>query len=316
MSVTGKHARPRIRWTAAIAAILTALTGIVFANYHTTPLVHAAADACTRANPDPTLTSVPLTTCYVALGDSYSSGEGNPPFVPNDPCDLSQHDAWPELLTSDHTSLVLEQDLACADATTSALTSGYRGQRPQLQAMSRLTPPPTLITVTMGGNNLGFPYVLTACYVGSCTAALDAVEVALSSGFGTRMTAVYKEIKAFAPKATILVVGYPQILPSNPLTALQHCPWLDRDPEAVPLMNIVSSQLNSILARAAAAAGVGYVSTLNALQGHELCTADSWINSIGLFSGRIASQGHPNQFGQAAIARTVSNYIVNNTVGL
>jgi len=316
VSVTGKHARQRMRWTAVIVAIVTALTGIVFANYYTTPLVHAAPDSCTRANPDPTLTSAPLTTCYVALGDSYSSGEGNPPFVPNDKCDLSQHDAWPELLTSDHTSLVLEQDLACAGATTSALTSSYNGQLPQLQAMRRLTPPPTLITITMGGNNLGFPDVLTACYFGQCTYALGAVEVALATGFGTRMTAVYKEIKAAAPKATILVVGYPQILTSNPLTALLNCPWLGRDPQAVPLMSAVSIQLDSILARAAAAAGVDYVSTLHALQGHEMCTADSWVNPIGLFGGRVASQGHPNQFGQAAIAQTVSDYIVNNLISL
>ena len=38
---------------------------------------------------------------YVALGDSYSSGEGNPPFKqPNTGCDRSVNKAWPELVAS------------------------------------------------------------------------------------------------------------------------------------------------------------------------------------------------------------------------
>ena len=63
-------------------------------------------------------------------------------------------------------------------------------------------------------------------------------------------------------------------------------------------MHLVGEQLNSVLARAAAAAGVSYVSTLNVLKGHELCTANSWVNSIAQVP-RLAQSGHPNAQGQA-----------------
>ena len=44
----------------------------------------------------------------------------------------------------------------------------------------------------------------------------------------------------------------------------------------------VASQLNAVLASAAAAAGVDYVSTLNAFKGHELCTGQSDLNPVGI----------------------------------
>lgn len=245
---------------------------------------------------------------YVALGDSYSSGEGNPPFIqPNTGCDRSVSHAWPELVASMF-QVKLEALLACSGATTAALNNSYEGQEPQLKALRGLSGP-TLVTVTMGGNDLGFVDVLTNCYIGLCAPRLAGVEGTLAAGFGAHMTAVYKEIKAAAPNAHILVVGYPQIVPSNALTALGHCPWF-KDPGEVLLMRAVTSQINSVLARAAAAAGVSYVSTLNALQGHELCTTDSWVNSVGPFGG--SGRGHPTAQGQAMIAAAVEDYVVTN----
>jgi hypothetical protein len=38
------------------------------------------------------------------------------------------------------------------------------------------------------------------------------------------MTAAFKEIKAAAPGAHVLVAGYPQTVPRNAITALRHCP--------------------------------------------------------------------------------------------
>ena len=246
------------------------------------------------------------TASYIALGDSYSSGEGNSPFMqPNTGCDRSVSKAWPELVAN-----MFQVDvglLACSGATTAALNKSYKDQVPQLKALKSLSTP-TFITVTMGGNDLEFPYVLGSCFVGfsgNCVSALAGVQGTLAGGFGKHMTAVYKEIKAAAPGAHILVVGYPQIVPSNPVNAILHCPTTSI--ANVLLMRAVGSQLNSVLSRAAAAAGVSYVSTLNVLKGHELCTAHAWVNSIGL-SG--SGRGHPNAQGQAMIAAAVEDYVV------
>ena len=73
-------------------------------------------------------------------------------------------------------------------------------------------------------------------------------------------------------------------------------------------MHSVAKQINSVLARAASAAGVSYVSTLNVLKGHELCTGQSWVNSVGPSGGN--GRGHPSAQGQAMIAAAVEDYVV------
>ena len=242
---------------------------------------------------------------YVALGDSYSSGEGNKPFMqPNTGCDRSVSKAWPELVAS---MFGVKLDLlACSGATTAALTHTFDSQKPQLAALGSSTP--KLVTVTMAGDDLGFSYVIASCFsqiiTANCTAALAGLEGSLAGGFGKHMTAVYKEIKAAAPGAHILVVGYPQLIPANPVRAFLHCPELG-GPGVVELMHLVDEQLNSVLTRAAAAAGVDYVSTLNVLKGHELCTGDSWVNSIW----PSKQSGHPNAQGQAMMAGAVEDYV-------
>jgi lysophospholipase L1-like esterase len=246
---------------------------------------------------------------YVALGDSYSSGEGNPPFIqPDTGCDRSVSAAWPELVAGMF-GVNLEALLACSGATTSALYQGYKQQLPQLQALAKVGVPPNLVTVTMGGDDLGFSLDFGACFVGiegGCAAALGRVEIDLADGFGQRMTTDFKRIKASAPTANVVVVGYPQIISGNPISLLRHCPLVGVENEG--LIRAVGKQLDSILGRAAAAAGVGYVSTLNALKGHELCTAQPWINSA--YSGPTSGRGHPNAHGQALIAGAVEDYVV------
>jgi lysophospholipase L1-like esterase len=245
-------------------------------------------------------------TDYVALGDSFSSGEGNPPFIElSSGCDRSASAAWPELVAS---MFGIKLDLmACSGAKTSALYQTFKGQKPQLKALSSLTP--KLVTVTMGGDDLDFPYDIAGCFLDlgdSCPVAVAWIEANLAHGFGQRMTAAYKKIKAAAHGANVLVVGYPQLISGNPITVLRHC--LTVTPQDVLLMRAVAKQLNSVLARAAAAAGVSYVSTLNALEGHELCTAHPWINSV--YSGRFDSRGHPTAQGQALMAAAVEDYVV------
>ena len=126
------------------------------------------------------------------------------------------------------------------------------------------------------------------------------------------MTAVYREIKAADPNATIVVVGYPDLLPGNPATALYHCAWL-KDPAAVLEFRKVAGLVDSTLKNAALAAGVQYVSSLSALQGHELCTADAWVHRIGLTGG--TDRGHPTASGEAAMARVVRTYMLAHNIG-
>jgi lysophospholipase L1-like esterase len=245
---------------------------------------------------------------YVALGDSYSSGEANPPFVKAEgECDLSKAHAWPELLAAEHPAhLALARDLACSGAYTSALTSEYLGQQPQLKAMAGLHP--NLVTITIGGNNIGFANVLADCWLGSNCAADGTIRTASRkiARLGKSIENVYAEIRKSVPRSTsVLVVGYPQLFPSGRGRTGLRCPWLAKDEQTG--LNQLARQLNSVLTAAARTAGLSYVSTLNALSGHELCSAHPWVRALEL--NNVEYSGHPLLKGQLAIAAIVGRAI-------
>ena len=93
-------------------------------------------------------------------------------------------------------------------------------------------------------------------------------------GLQRRLTAVYTELKNELGGARVIVVGYPRIFPT---VKAHNCAWLS-DSERKDL-NTVSGEIDQMIKDAASAAGVGFVSVLGVLAGHELCTADSWGES-------------------------------------
>ena len=71
-----------------------------------------------------------------------------------------------------------------------------------------------MVTLTIGGNDLGFADVLTLCYVGGCASYLS------SRGFtdelnalGDALTEVFEAVKSAAPHAAVFVLGYPYLTP-------------------------------------------------------------------------------------------------------
>lgn len=253
----------------------------------------------------------PASRSLVALGDSYSSGEGNRPFLSNAPgCNRSATMAWPQLVAA-QLKLRMAGNLACSGATTKALTAPFKNQSPQLDEL-KSKDAATFVTTTLGGNDLGFADVLFSCVLaprgcvknGRLAEArrdLITVENALVRSYG--------RIKQAAPTSRVVAVGYPNIMNRNVRNARLHCRWLgwDEGRELSRLANLV----DAMTARAAARAGVAYVSTRDVLAGHELCTGKAWVISLkprASTQDRSAS-GHPNAAGQTAIARSVATSI-------
>jgi lysophospholipase L1-like esterase len=146
--------------TGAVAALALALILGLFA-------VHAA----TRQSPARTL--------YIALGDSYAAGDGIPTqFNVASGCGRSSH-SYP-VLVAGHLGLNASQyrDVSCSSAKIADLTApqstGSATDPPQLSALSADA---TLVTLGIGGNDLGFRGILTRCV------ALDAPGVLLAEVF-------------------------------------------------------------------------------------------------------------------------------------
>lgn len=109
---------------------------------------------------------------YAALGDSYSSGEGNPPFDPvtdtdTDRCHRSKTAAYEHYLAVDD-GLNIDQNnvkfVACSGAQRKDVwIGGFQGEDTQFAAV---TPATDLITISVGGNDIGFVDVLNDCVTG------------------------------------------------------------------------------------------------------------------------------------------------------
>jgi lysophospholipase L1-like esterase len=138
---------------------------------------------------------------YVALGDSIAAGQGGGGYI--DTC-LQSPAGYPALLDAEP-KLNLLRNGACTGASITDVTAT------QLEQVNRGT---SLITLTAGANNVDLPAIYAACVSGlptpECVTALTAAETYLLSGqLQTELGALLASISALAPRATIVVTGYP-----------------------------------------------------------------------------------------------------------
>lgn len=138
---------------------------------------------------------------YVSLGDSYAAGQGA--GLPLDAC-LRSTAAYPVLLDAEPRTNLLRQ-AACSGATIADVAET------QLSQVNRGT---TLVTVTVGANDVGAGAVYAACavdpYSAACYQAVGAATEVLASGvIAVELADLVGAITERAPNAAIVVTDYP-----------------------------------------------------------------------------------------------------------
>jgi lysophospholipase L1-like esterase len=238
-----------------------------------------------------------------SLGDSYSSGEGAGPFDAGtqksggNGCDRSSN-AWPRLL-----GVPEENHFACSGAKTIDFYETKKESTSQLERLRALAARESIskVYVTIGGNDLGFASIIKSCVIYDCLRHMGKKELPkLHDHVRPAVTKALQETKAAAAGGQVIMVGYPNLIPSNG-SQFVNCGWLT-DAEKVRVWKLEDS-LDTALSEAASNAGVSFVSIGDSLKGHELCTHDSWMNPVA--SAGVHGGGHPNAVGQKAIADAV-----------
>jgi lysophospholipase L1-like esterase len=252
---------------------------------------------------------------YVALGDSYTSGPGIPNQTPEaGACRRSDHN-YPSLVAA-----ALEAgsftDASCAGATTAAMAGrqplpGGLTAGPQLDALG---PDVDLVTLGIGGNDIGFGPIAVTCAVLSFLPPFGAPcrhhftrhgdEIGQRiDALAPKVAAVLAAIRLRAPAARILVVGYPVILPAAGPGCWPLMPIAIGD---VAWLRGVEGRLNAMLAGQAAAAGATFVDTYRSSVGHDVCTlpGEKWVE--GFVPTAPAGAVHPNALGMENTARQVA----------
>jgi hypothetical protein len=251
--------------------------------------------------PMPTATASSLN--YVALGDSYTSGDGISPASPTAPVDCAQSaDDYPHLTAkAEGWNLA---DVSCAGANSGDMTSAqYPDQPPQFNALSGSA---NVVSVGIGGNDnnlfvsalvdCGITDILDFLNIGAPCKALYGNTFANDvANDASTIGGVIAGIHSRAPHATVFVLGYPDILPQS-----GNCyPTMPLTSGDVSYLNGIEKDLNAMLNSEASAHGATFVDTFTQSIGHDACKSSSvrWVNPIIASGGGISV--HPNPTGAA-----------------
>lgn len=224
---------------------------------------------------------------YVALGDSYSSGTGTGTYYSDGTDCLRSPKAYGPLLAAREGRTLTFA--ACSGATTADVLS---------QQVAALQPDTTLVTMTIGGNDVGFVPVLTECakpsWWGNCDKAIDGALSIATGQLPGRLANLYSQIRQRSPQATVVVAGYPHIFNGQDCSILTFF-----SAKEMSRLNAAGDQLNSVIRQATVAAGMRYVDPVASFAGHAVCDSSEWINGL---SWPIVESFHPNAAGHQAYA--------------
>jgi hypothetical protein len=251
--------------------------------------------------------SVARAANYVALGDSYAAG----PLIPNPllPLGCLKSSNNYAHLAAPGIGLPL-RDATCSGARTVHMTEpqGVDPDGPNPPQFNSLDASTTVVSLTIGGNDIGFSEVAQSCIVINpfdhpCLDKYNAGGVdqlkARIDATAPKVAAVLQGIKARSPSAKIYVVNYPAIFPETGYGCWPQMPigFLD-----VPYLRSTEKSLNSMLAAQAAANGATLVNWYAASIGHDACKGSStrWVEP--LVPGNAAAPIHPNKTGMAGAA--------------
>jgi lysophospholipase L1-like esterase len=248
---------------------------------------------------------------YVALGSSMAAGPGIAPRVPGSPFPAARSARnYPSLVAK---ALAVDLiDVTYSGATTAnILAEPQFGAPPQIQALHGPGASTRLVTITIGGNDVGYVPLLTAASLPGLVRRLPVLGPRLRAlldpaardealeELGASMRRIGETVRAKAPNARVVFVDYLTLLPP----AGQPAPPLSD--EQAELGRHVADRLVAITAAAAAATGCELVSAAAASRDHHAWSSDPWTVGAGFpLSFLIGKPApfHPNAAGMRAVA--------------
>jgi len=218
---------------------------------------------------------------YVALGDSYASGLGT--GLERGNCDRSPAAYGPQWARAHQPASFTFA--ACSGATA----RGIRTHR-----LSALSPATTLVSLTVGGNDVGFSDVLQTCLIGSthdCLQAIHGSEHAMTTSLPRGLGRLLAAIHRHSPAARIVLTGYPLLFdPARPGS----CAQLSHREQAE--LNRGANLLDATLQSAAARHGAAFADVRGAFRGHAICDPAAWLHGLDFFN--LNDSFHPTTAGQ------------------
>lgn len=254
-------------------------------------LVSAVAAACLAVAAAPAAQAAPAGAeaagKYVALGDSYAVAPGTRTYDdPNDACRRGPL-AYPRLWAAQHASYSFVE-ASCSGATAAEIKT---------QQVPQITADTTLVTVQAGGNDVGFVSVLENCVLTlddqDCVNGVEAAKAAATGLLPGTLADTYASIRAAAPNAQVVVVGYPRLY-----TIGGNCGLFGLSDTERSALNSAADILDGVLAQQAASAGFTFLDPRPAFDAHSICSGnDVWVTSLEW--DKLDESYHPNPAGHS-----------------
>jgi lysophospholipase L1-like esterase len=251
---------------------------------------------------------IPAGSRYVAMGSSFAAGPGLPSRVPGSPRRAGRSTGNYAHLVARALSLDL-RDVTFSGATTGdILGPSAAGQPAQLDAVTADT---ALVTITAGGNDVGFVPRLTLASLPWPLRAMPRVRARVSELGDTSATderfaqlernlaAIGRRLHDRAPACQVLLVDYLTILPPG-----GHDPGAPPPPDIAAWGRAIAARLAASTRAAAETAGLEYVAASAASADHHAWSAAPWTRRFHL-SLRGGAPYHPTAAGMAAVADLV-----------
>jgi GDSL-like lipase/acylhydrolase family protein len=247
---------------------------------------------------------------WAGLGDSYAAG----PLIPNQQltplgCLRSDHNFAHLAATALGRSLA---DVSCSGAKTDDMTAPQNvtpgPNPPQFGALTATT---QIVTLQIGGNDIGFTSIIQNCATAN-PFAHPCRDRYVVNGHDTladkiaatapKVAAVLQGIHTRSPGARVFVVNYAAILPETGIGCWPQVPIAFSD---VAYLRGVEKNLNAMLAQQATANGARIVDDYTASIGRDACKSPTtrWVEP--LVPANLAAPFHPNARGEAGIAAVV-----------
>lgn len=246
-------------------------------------LVVAVPVVAEAAPQRPAAVAAPM--AYVALGDSYAAGTGAGSYLSDSAGCYRSSKGYPALLASAN-GLALNLQ-ACSGATVADVANK------QLGTLSSTT---RYVTITVGGNDVGFADTVTTCLGTNTSACLTKVQAAnnlIASSMRARLADLFGAVKAKAPGATIVATSYPRLFNGRDCSI-----WTSFTSSEMAAMNGAADNLAGAIRDASTSAGIGFSDVRTPFVGHAVCDRSAWVNNVSIFAQY--NSFHPNATGYAS----------------
>lgn len=242
---------------------------------------------------------------YVAMGSSYAAGPGIPKAADDDArCARSTNNYAHQFARKRELTLV---DVSCSGATTRDILTASSKAPAQIDAVTADT---SLVTVTIGGNDVGFVTLLGSASCrrlgvgkqapgGKCPEAPSVTERTWQD-LATSMRRIADEVRARAPAARLVFVDYPVVLPRT-----GRCAATPMSVAEAAAARARAARLAALTATIARATNATLLSASSLSRGHDACSATPWIHGFPRPGQARFVPYHPNREGMTAVAEAL-----------